>query len=328
MSSYDYNKIIKSLMTWYQSMGLNQFYHNNTDRNSNRNFDSNLNADLKFLTENITRVHDQSKTQNLKLNDQNINNKINNETQNSSKVGAPLNPGSNLLSKMHNQNPMPNPQNNHNQNTPNLNHQNSLENLRNARKIADKCKTIDELEQEIRKFNGCELKKTAINTVFADGNRKAKIMLVGEGPGAQEDQQGIPFCGQSGKLLDNMFQALGLNRDHLYITNTVFWRPPGNRRPTTEELLICKPFLEKHIALVSPKLIVMVGSTAVEALLNITTPMGQLRGQYFDYENQYLQNTIKATAIFHPSYLLRQQKQKKLAWYDLLAIAEKLELIL
>lgn len=194
-----------------------------------------------------------------------------------------------------------------------------------SRKLVNLCDNLDQLYQAILNFEGCDLKKAATNTVIFDGNPSAKIMLIGEAPGATEDEKGIPFCGQSGKLLDNIIASIGLDRKTTYITNTVFWRPPGNRRPTAEELEICRPFIEKHIALIKPKLIIMVGSTAVESLLRITESITQLRRKFFNYSNQYLEAPIKATAIFHPSYLLRQQGQKKLMWFDMLGIQQFLK---
>jgi DNA polymerase len=169
-------------------------------------------------------------------------------------------------------------------------------------------------------FDGCQLKKTATKTVFSDGNQQADIMFIGEAPGANEDIQGIPFCGDSGKLLDNMLLSIGLNRTNIYISNSIFWRPPGNRRPTPDEIAICLPFVEKHIALVNPKLLILVGSTAVSAVMNINDPMSKMRNRFFSYNNNYLSKPIDIAAIFHPSYLLRQPSQKKLAWQDLLLI--------
>ena len=186
----------------------------------------------------------------------------------------------------------------------------------------DICDSLENLRSLVEDFDKCELKNGAINTVFAHGNPGADIMFIGEAPGASEDEQGIPFCGQSGKLLDNIMAAIGLTREkNAYITNTVFWRPPANRKPTDEEIAICRPFVKKHIALMSPKLIVMVGSTAVESLLEISAPITKLRGQYFDYTNEYMRGkSVRATAIFHPSYLLRQPAHKKTMWFDILKI--------
>ncbi|MBA8666427.1 uracil-DNA glycosylase [Holosporaceae bacterium 'Namur'] len=192
-----------------------------------------------------------------------------------------------------------------------------------SREIADKCNNLGMLEQAVKAFDGCAIKKGATNTVFKDGNPKSKIMLIGEAPGANEDEQGIPFCGLSGKLLNNILLAIGLKREDVYISNTVFWRPPGNRRPTTEEIKICRPFVEKHVALVAPKLIILVGNTAVESLLDLKVSMASLRGKYFDYSNPYLSKPIKTAVIFHPAYLLRQALKKKEMWMDILKIKKE-----
>ncbi|KYH12958.1 uracil-DNA glycosylase [Neorickettsia sp. 179522] len=177
--------------------------------------------------------------------------------------------------------------------------------------------SLDELRTLLSSFEGCQLKKGAKNTVFCDGNPEAKIMLIGEAPGEQEDKLGIPFCGRSGNLLDKMLQAIGLDRTKVYITNAVFWRPPGNRRPTPEEIQICKPFLEHHIRLVSPKLIVLLGSTAASSVLESQDRISMLRNKFYEYKNQFIHEGITTTVMFHPSYLLRQPAQKKLAWEDL-----------
>jgi uracil-DNA glycosylase family 4 len=190
-----------------------------------------------------------------------------------------------------------------------------------TRVMAENCKTLAELEEVVRNFDGLSITKTATNTVFSDGNPNSEIMMIGEAPGAEEDAQGIPFCGASGKMLDQMFSYIGLTREkNFYITNTLFWRPPGNRRPTPEELAICLPFVEKHIALINPKLIILVGGTAVTALLDDKNGITKMRGKFFDYNNPYLSHPIKTTAVFHPSYLLRSPGQKKLAWQDALVI--------
>lgn len=193
-----------------------------------------------------------------------------------------------------------------------------------AKYLADSATNLDDLRNSVQKYDGLIIKKTAMKTVFSDGNPNAGIMLIGEAPGANEDKYGIPFCGQSGKLLDNILLSIGLDRTKVYISNTVFWRPPGNRRPTPEEIKLCKPFVEKHIALINPKLIILVGGTAVESLLNIKSPITMLRKSYFEYGNKYLENHIKTSIIFHPSYLLRQPLQKKLMWFDILKIKKDL----
>lgn len=192
-----------------------------------------------------------------------------------------------------------------------------------SRVLANKASSILELRQIVENFEGCELKNFATNTVFADGIESAEIMLIGEAPGATEDEKGIPFCGESGKLLDNMLAAIGISRTkNAYITNTIFWRPPANRKPTDHEISICRPFVEKHIALIKPKLIILVGSTATTSLLGKNQGITFIRQNDYPYTNQYLTDAITTTAIFHPAYLLRQPMQKKVTWFDLLKIKE------
>ncbi len=189
--------------------------------------------------------------------------------------------------------------------------------------VAASCSTVEELREAVHEFEDCPLKKTATNTVFADGNANSDIMLIGEAPGASEDKYGIPFCGESGQLLDNIFKSIGFSRENnLYISNTIFWRPPGNRVPTNEEIEICRPFLEKHIYLAAPKLLILVGSTSAMSLLGKKLKITQARQQIFHYNNQYLKNSIPTTAIFHPAYLLRQPHKKKSTWEDMLKIKE------
>ncbi len=184
---------------------------------------------------------------------------------------------------------------------------------------------ISDLREALHNFKGCGLYKTATNMVFADGNEKAHVMLIGEAPGANEDVQGIPFCGDSGKLLDKVIYSIGLTREkNAYISNTVFWRPPGNRRPTDEEIRICRPFVEKHIALIKPKILIMVGSTASFALFGDLGPVTKQRKKIFEYKNEYLDKPIDSVVTFHPSYLLRQPLQKKAAWSDMLFIKDLL----
>ena len=195
------------------------------------------------------------------------------------------------------------------------------EQVAEAHKLSIACNSLEDLYAAIEGFNGLAIKKTASNTVFSDGNPNAEIMFIGEAPGANEDKEGIPFCGAAGKLMDSMVATIGLSRSvNCYITNTLFWRPPGNRRPTPEELAICKPFVEKHIALIAPKLIVLWGGTATSVLLTSDKGITKLRGQWYDYKNEYLSAPIHLTAVFHPSYLLRQPVQKRLIWQDLLSL--------
>lgn len=187
-----------------------------------------------------------------------------------------------------------------------------------ARLLAAEAKDISSLRKIVEEFDGCNLKKMATNTVFGDGNPNADIMLIGEAPGNHEDLNGIPFCGDSGKLLDEMFLAIGLTRKELYISNVIFWRPPGNRRPTAEELAICRPFVERHLQLVKPKIIVLVGATAMESLLSTQEPISKMRGKFLDFAPEFLDYKAQTFTIFHPSYLLRQPTKKKVAWLDML----------
>ncbi|QKX01896.1 uracil-DNA glycosylase [Wolbachia endosymbiont of Cruorifilaria tuberocauda] len=194
-----------------------------------------------------------------------------------------------------------------------------------ARKLASKCNSIEELKNTVSSFEGCEIKKTSTNTVFSDGNPNAKIMLIGEAPGMNEDLQGIPFCGMSGILLDRMLSAINLDRTKVYISNVIFWRPPGNRKPTDLEIDMCKPFVEKHIVLVSPQILILLGGIACYSLLNNTETISAMRGKFHAYTNQYLFHSITTVAMFHPAYLLRQPAQKRLAWKDLKMIREYLD---
>jgi DNA polymerase len=193
-----------------------------------------------------------------------------------------------------------------------------------ARVLADGAATITELEAAVRAFDGCAIKKTASKTVFSDGNPKARVMIIGEAPGAQEDIQGIPFCGPSGMLLDRMLAAIGLDRTTTYISNTIFWRPPGNRQPSPEEISICLPFVEKHIALVNPALLILSGGTATTALLREDASISRLRGRVYQYNNSYLTAPLPTVLMYHPSYLLRSPAQKRLAWDDLIMIKQLL----
>lgn len=194
-----------------------------------------------------------------------------------------------------------------------------------AYKLAGQANTLDELRVAVESFNGCALKKTAMHTVFADGDPRADIMLVGEAPGADEDRQGLPFVGLSGQLLNRMFAAIGYDRTRLYISNIIPWRPPGNRQPTTEETSLCLPFVERHIALVQPKVLVFVGGVAAKTLLQSSEGITRLRGKWLTYSNPYLETPIKAYAVYHPAYLLRSPGQKRYAWIDLLKLKMEMQ---
>ncbi len=196
-----------------------------------------------------------------------------------------------------------------------------------SRTLANTAQTLDELRQIIENFDGCALKKTATNTVFGDGNPNAGVMLVGEAPGADEDLQGKPFVGRSGKLLDLMFETIGLTRaENLYISNIIPWRPPGNRQPTTAETTICMPFIQRHIELVNPKHLVFVGGVSAKTLMDSKEGIMRLRGKWVEYQSPGLKGPIKAMPIYHPAYLLRSPGQKRRAWQDLLTIQLELGL--
>ncbi|MCX7354088.1 MAG: uracil-DNA glycosylase [Alphaproteobacteria bacterium] len=193
-----------------------------------------------------------------------------------------------------------------------------------ARDRAEAAQSLDELRASVEAFDGCPLKQTATNTVFADGNPKAKVMFIGEAPGEEEDRRGLPFVGVSGQLLDRMAQYVGLDRSSFYITNVLFWRPPGNRAPTQVEVAACLPFLRRHIELVGPRLLVFVGGSAASALLGRTEGIGKLRGRWMTYESPGLAQPASALATYHPAYLLRSPAQKREAWRDLLLLKAKM----
>ncbi|HSE78844.1 MAG TPA: uracil-DNA glycosylase [Alphaproteobacteria bacterium] len=196
-----------------------------------------------------------------------------------------------------------------------------------AREAAARARTLAELESTLAAFNGCALKATATRLVFADGNPKARIMLVGEAPGADEDRQGKPFVGVSGQLLDRMLSWIGLDRSTAYISNILPWRPPGNRAPTPAEIAICLPFIERHIELVDPAILVLLGGTAAKTLLGTAEGINRLRGRWIDYSSQGLPRPLPALATFHPAYLLRQPAQKRDAWRDFLTVKNKLKTV-
>jgi len=183
--------------------------------------------------------------------------------------------------------------------------------------------TLAELKAFIINSNICALKKNAIQAVFADGNPSSKIMLIGEAPGAEEDKYGKPFVGRAGQLLDKMLSAIELNRKKVYISNVVPWRPPGNRQPTNEEILECLPFIQKHIEIINPLILVLLGGTAAKALLVTSQGITKLRGKWHQYNSLGLPKPIITRAIFHPASLLRSPGYKKQTWEDLLEIQKK-----
>ncbi|MBI3420371.1 MAG: uracil-DNA glycosylase [Proteobacteria bacterium] len=184
-------------------------------------------------------------------------------------------------------------------------------------------RTLEELKAELAAFEGCPLKKTAKNLVFADGHPQSGVMMVGEAPGEDEDRQGLPFVGVSGKLLDRMAGFIGLDRTKFYITNILPWRPPGNRSPTDQEIAACLPFIERHIALVKPRVLIFLGGVAVKSLLKTKDGITKLRGKKMNYPYRDAdgnEGTCLCLPMFHPAYLLRQNAHKRLAWRDWLAL--------
>ena len=181
---------------------------------------------------------------------------------------------------------------------------------------------LSELRNKIKSIKNCELKKSATNLVFSDGNPNAKIMIIGEGPGANEDKEGKPFVGRAGKLLDKMLQSIRLNRKNVYISNVVNYRPPQNRRPSDEEIRRYLPFLQKHIEIINPRILLLLGSTALNAIIGNEIVISKARGKWV---NKKIGNTeTNVIASFHPAFLMRQPDQKKYAWEDLKMIRKKI----
>lgn len=195
-----------------------------------------------------------------------------------------------------------------------------------ARRLAAAAPSLDALREAVAAFDGCPLKLTATSTVFADGVPGAPVMIVGEAPGEEEDRQGKPFVGPAGRLLDRMLGPVRLSRDRdVYITNVLPWRPPGNRKPSAAEMAICLPFLERHVALAAPKVLVVVGGTAASALLERSEGITRLRGRWFAYERPVLPAPLPVLATFHPAYLLRTPAAKRESWRDLLVLRQRLD---
>jgi uracil-DNA glycosylase family 4 len=192
-----------------------------------------------------------------------------------------------------------------------------------AREAARTAPSLEVLRALLEKFEGCALKSTATRLVFADGNPQARIMFVGEAPGREEDIEGLPFVGRSGKLLDRMIAAIGLDRSNAYIANVIPWRPPGNRTPTPQETQICLPFIQRQIELVNPDVLVTLGNPSTQTLLSTREGIMKTRGRWFDYDTGT--RVIRALATFHPAYLLRSPSYKRMAWQDLRSIAKALE---
>ena len=192
-----------------------------------------------------------------------------------------------------------------------------------AREAAATAPTLEALQALLERFEGCSLKHTATRLVFADGNPQARLMLVGEAPGRDEDIEGKPFVGRSGKLLDRMLGAIGIDRTSAYIANVVPWRPPGNRTPTPQETAICLPFIRRQIELANPDVLVCMGGPSAQTLLGIRDGITKARGRWMEYDTGT--RVIPALPTFHPAYLLRTPLGKRMAWRDMLAIASRLE---
>ena len=197
--------------------------------------------------------------------------------------------------------------------------------VESAVSLASRADSLDALRSALDAFEGCPLKKTATSLVFTDGVADARVLFIGEAPGAEEDRLGRPFVGASGKLLDHMLASIGLDRTNVLISNTVFWRPPGNRNPTSIEIAVCMPFVERLIELVDPRILIALGGAAAKSLLGESQGVGRLRGRWFSYSSPRLPRPIDAAAMFHPAYLLYSPAQKREAWHDLLALRDRLD---
>ena len=185
----------------------------------------------------------------------------------------------------------------------------------------DKAENLDKLKKSILSLNNCDVKRQAKNIVFSDGNPNSKIMLIGEAPGANEDEEGLPFVGRAGALLDKMLAAIDLDRKKVYISNIINYRPPDNRRPTDEEIKRYLPFITKHIEIISPKILVLLGSTAMNALIGNEVVISKMRGKWIEKKFGNCKTSVIIT--FHPAFLMRQPAQKKMAWIDLKMIRDK-----
>lgn len=192
-----------------------------------------------------------------------------------------------------------------------------------ARTAAVSARSLDELRVHIDRFEGCALSATAKNLCFYRGAPRARLMIIGEAPGREEDLEGKPFVGRAGQLLDRMLAAIGLGEEDVHITNIVYWRPPGNRTPTPQEALVCRPFLMRQIELVAPEVLLLLGGAAAKQILDVSEGILRIRGKWRPVE--IAGRTIPAMATLHPAYLLRTPASKRLAWRDLLTVREKLD---
>ena len=206
-----------------------------------------------------------------------------------------------------------------------INKVNSLEinlNLEHDSNELSEINTLKDLQSFIENYDECELSHTARSTVFCDGNVDAEVMLIGEAPGNQEDIEGKPFVGKSGQLLDKILETININRTNCYISNIIPWRPPGNRNPTAEEINTCLPFIKKHIQLINPKILMLIGSISAKSILDQTTGITKLRGIWHLYKDKNIE--IPALPVFHPAYLLRRPTNKAFAMTDMLNFKNKI----
>ena len=192
----------------------------------------------------------------------------------------------------------------------------------NSKISGDKEELLRKLEKSIENIKNCELKKNATGIVFADGHPDSKIMIIAEGPGASEDEEGLPFLGRAGQLLDKMLESIKLSRDNVYITNVVNFRPPENRKPTDEEIKRYLPYLIKHIEIINPRILVLLGSTALNAIIGNEEVISKARGKWISKKIGVCKTSVIIS--FHPAFLMRQPGQKKLAWIDLKMIKKKI----
>ena len=192
--------------------------------------------------------------------------------------------------------------------------------------VLDNINTIDDLKNYIKKSDFSPLKKTANKTVISDGNQFSKLMIIGEAPGKDEDIKGVPFVGMAGQLLDKMLLAINLNRKNVYITNVIPWRPPNNRTPSNEEIMQCLPILQKHIEIIKPAYLFLLGSTAAKAVLSSPQSISKLRNHWHTYSSMHLNIKIKTLVSYHPAFLLRSPQHKKDAWNDLQLLQKEMNL--
>jgi DNA polymerase len=196
--------------------------------------------------------------------------------------------------------------------------------IKTAVQVVRKCQTIEDLRTALDTFDGCALKKNAMNLVFADGPTDAKVMLIGDVPGEREDRQGAPFVGPDGQLLNKMLASIGVDRSEVFVSNSVFWRPAGNRSPLPSEIAVCLPFVERMIEIVDPQILITLGGPASHSLLAQQGNISKLVGRWFTYETPQMSHPIVACALYHPRNLINTPTMKRQAWANLLAIKDKI----